>query len=52
MERTIEVEGPESVAAIIMEPVQNSGGCIVPPDGYYQRIRDLCDHHGILLIMD
>ncbi len=52
VERTIEVEGPESVAAIIMEPVQNSGGCIVPPDGYYQRIRDLCDHYGILLIMD
>ena len=35
-----------------MEPVQNSGGCIVPPDGYYQRIRELCDQHGILLIMD
>ena len=35
-----------------MEPIQNSGGCIVPPDGYYQRIRDLCDQHGILLIMD
>ncbi len=52
VERTIEVEGPESVAAIIMEPVQNSGGCIVPPDGYYQRIRDLCDQYGILLIMD
>ncbi|MGI8688549.1 MAG: aspartate aminotransferase family protein [Thermomicrobiales bacterium] len=52
VERTIEVEGPESVAAIIMEPVQNSGGCIVAPDGYFQRIRDLCTHHGILLIMD
>jgi adenosylmethionine-8-amino-7-oxononanoate aminotransferase len=52
VERTIEAEGPESVAAIIMEPVQNSGGCIVPPDGYYQRIRDLCDQYGILLIMD
>jgi len=52
VERTIVAEGPESVAAIIMEPVQNSGGCIVAPDGYYQRIRDLCDHYGILLIMD
>ncbi len=52
VERTIAFEGPKTVAAVIMEPVQNSGGCIVPPDGYYQRIRELCDHHGILLIMD
>ncbi len=50
--RTIAFEGPETVAAVIMEPVQNSGGCIVPPYGYYQRIRDLFDEHGILMIMD
>lgn len=52
IERTIAFEGPQTVAAVIMEPVQNSGGCIVPPDGYYQRLRELCDEHGILLIMD
>ncbi|MDQ2995906.1 MAG: aminotransferase class III-fold pyridoxal phosphate-dependent enzyme [Chloroflexota bacterium] len=52
IERLIEFEGPETIAAIIMEPVQNSGGAIVPPPGYLQRVRQLCDHHGILMIAD
>ncbi len=52
IERLIEFEGPETVAAIIMEPVQNSGGAIEPPPGYLKRVREICDHHGILLIAD
>jgi adenosylmethionine-8-amino-7-oxononanoate aminotransferase len=48
----IEFEGPETVAAVIAEPVQNSGGCFVPQDGYWQRVREICDEHGILLISD
>ncbi|GAB4109742.1 MAG: aminotransferase class III-fold pyridoxal phosphate-dependent enzyme [Roseiflexaceae bacterium] len=52
IERMVEFEGPERVAAIIMEPVQNSGGAIVPPAGYLQRVRQICDHYGILLIAD
>jgi hypothetical protein len=52
IERLIEFEGPETIAAIIMEPVQNSGGAIVPPPGYLQHVRQICDHHGILMIAD
>src|SRR3954468_2677551 len=52
IERLIEFEGPETIAAIIMEPVQNSVGAIVPPPGYLQRVRQICDHHGILMIAD
>jgi adenosylmethionine-8-amino-7-oxononanoate aminotransferase len=52
IEALIEFEGPETIAAIIMEPVQNSGGAIVPPPNYYKTVRQICDHHGILLIMD
>src|SRR5262245_8780165 len=52
IERLIEFEGPETIAAIIMEPVQNSGGAIVPPPGYLQRVREICDRYGIVLIAD
>src|SRR3954454_18717070 len=48
----IEFEGPETVAAVILEPVQNSGGCFVPQDGYFQRVREICDEYGVLLIAD
>ena len=46
------VEGPESVAAVFLEPVQNSGGCFPPPPGYFQRVREICDGHGVLLVSD
>lgn len=46
------VRAPQSVAAILMEPIQGEGGYIVPPASYVQRVRELCDQHGILLIFD
>jgi adenosylmethionine-8-amino-7-oxononanoate aminotransferase len=52
IEERIEFEGPETVAAVILEPVQNAGGCFVPQDGYFQRVRDICDRYGVLLISD
>ncbi len=48
----IEFEGPENVAAVILEPVQNSGGCFTPPEGYFQRVREICDEYGVLLVSD
>jgi adenosylmethionine-8-amino-7-oxononanoate aminotransferase len=48
----IEFEGPETVAAVIMEPVQNAGGCFTPPDGYFQRVREICDEYNVLMISD
>lgn len=52
VERLIEFEGPETIAALIMEPVQNSGGAIVTPPAYLRRVRELCDRHGIVMISD
>src|SRR5690349_22007322 len=52
IERAIEREGPESVAALFLEPVQNSGGCFPPPPGYFARVREICDRHGVLLVSD
>jgi adenosylmethionine-8-amino-7-oxononanoate aminotransferase len=53
VERLVEFEGPDTIAAIIMEPVQNAGGCIPPASmDYFQKIRKLCDQTGILMVMD
>jgi adenosylmethionine-8-amino-7-oxononanoate aminotransferase len=52
IEQMIEAEGPDQVAAVILEPVQNAGGCLVPPPGYWTRVREICDRHGVLLVSD
>ncbi|MBV8431826.1 MAG: aspartate aminotransferase family protein [Solirubrobacterales bacterium] len=52
LERTIEAEDPSTIAMVIMEPVQNAGGAILPPEGYWRGVRDLCDRYGILLCAD
>ena len=52
IERAILREGPESVAAVYLEPVQNSGGCFPPPPGYFARVREICDQYGVLLVSD
>ena len=52
IERRILMEGPDSVAAVFLEPVQNSGGCFPPPPGYFQRVREICDRYGVLLVSD
>ncbi|SEB80455.1 Adenosylmethionine-8-amino-7-oxononanoate aminotransferase [Rhodococcus koreensis] len=52
IQERIEFEGPDTVAAVILEPVQNSGGCFVPPEGYFQRVRQICDQYDVLLISD
>jgi adenosylmethionine-8-amino-7-oxononanoate aminotransferase len=48
----IEMEGPDTVAAVFMEPVQNTGGAFTPPEGYWARVREICDHYGVLLVSD
>jgi adenosylmethionine-8-amino-7-oxononanoate aminotransferase len=52
IERAILREGPESVAAVFLEPCQNSGGCFPPPPGYFPRVREICDRYGVLLVSD
>jgi adenosylmethionine-8-amino-7-oxononanoate aminotransferase len=52
IERAILREGPDSVAAVYLEPLQNSGGCFPPPPGYFARVREICDKYGVLLVSD
>jgi adenosylmethionine-8-amino-7-oxononanoate aminotransferase len=52
IEEAILFEGADTVAAVFIEPVQNAGGCIVPPPGYFQRVREICDRHDVLLVSD
>ncbi len=52
IDAVIRSEDPLTVAAVILEPVQNSAGSITPPPGYFQRIREICDEHGVLLVAD
>jgi adenosylmethionine-8-amino-7-oxononanoate aminotransferase len=52
IEEAILFEGAETVAAVFLEPVQNSGGCFPPPPGYFERVREICDEHDVLLVSD
>jgi len=52
LDETIQLEGPGTIAAIILEPVTGTNGILVPPDGYLQGVRELCDRYGILMIAD
>jgi taurine-pyruvate aminotransferase len=52
IERTIEWELPDTVAGVIMEPIITGGGVLVPPDGYVERVAEICDRYGVLFIVD
>jgi adenosylmethionine-8-amino-7-oxononanoate aminotransferase len=52
IEEAILFEGPDTVAAVFLEPVQNSGGCFPPPPGYFDRVREICDRYDVLLVSD
>jgi adenosylmethionine-8-amino-7-oxononanoate aminotransferase len=52
IEEAIVREGPETVAAVFLEPVQNAGGCFVPPMSYWKSVREVCDRYGVLLVSD
>ena len=52
LEETIQLEGPETIAAFILEPIVGTNGILIPPDGYLQGVRAICDRYGILMICD
>jgi len=52
IEEAILREGPETVAAVFLEPVQNAGGCFTPPPNYWQSVREICDRYGVILVSD
>ena len=52
IEEAIVAEGPDTVCAVYLEPVQNTGGCFPPPPGYFRRVREICDRYGVLLVSD
>ncbi len=52
LQRLVDLHGPDSIAACIVEPIAGSSGTLVPPKGYLQRLREICDRHHILLIFD
>src|SRR5213596_329079 len=52
LEETIQLEGPSTIAAFLLEPITGTNGILIPPDGYLQGVRALCDRHGILMICD
>ena len=52
LEETIRLEGPETIAGFLLEPITGTNGVLIPPDGYLQGVRELCDRHGILMICD
>ncbi len=52
IEARILMEGPDTVACVVLEPVQNTGGALVPPPGYFERVRAICDRYGVLLVSD
>jgi adenosylmethionine-8-amino-7-oxononanoate aminotransferase len=52
IEEAIVREGPDTVCAVYLEPVQNTGGCFPPPPGYFAKVRDICDRYGVLLVSD
>lgn len=52
IEQVVVAEGPETIAAVFVEPVQNAGGCFTPPEGYLDEVRRICDEYGILMVSD
>ena len=52
IEEMILFEGADTIAAVFLEPVQNSGGCFPPPPGYFKRVREICDQYDVLLVAD